>query len=278
MREKFSQCTLKLAVLSNFYARKNGYETILFTDATTYELLKNIPYSHVNIFKQSQMRFPKQFWCGPKFISMMEMTEPYLHIDMDLFLLSPDLPDKMKNKDFIYFHDEPWLDWSSFSAIIQDMFASSVNPLIPFSNMQFQSMNMAMFGATTEFGIQNIKNNASLLLDFVENNSSMFNVASSPSFFEVFDLYGFVDYYTYEFMICVILEQMFFANTLTKNLDPQMVLSLFGKIKKPDLLSFKYFLKNKNLFNKHKIYHVWGDKEKFMPIADKLIAHFNLNI
>jgi hypothetical protein len=264
----------KMAAVSNFYAQKNGHNTILYTDLESYKLLEGVKFSEVRFFKQNTKNLPYQFWCGAKMFSMAEMNSPYIHIDFDLFILENKFLEKISEMDFFYLHDEPWVDKMLFGAMINDILSESISPWRPFKKNEFLCRNMALFGSTTYKGTEIIKSNAEKILEFVYRNAKMFDTVKTPNFLETFSLYAAEP--GYEFMICVLIEQMLMTSLICDGLEKNKVTKIFDGISSPKMISIEHFKKSINYLNKYKIYHIWGAKSAFAPILDYLISYYNI--
>jgi hypothetical protein len=97
-----------MAKISNFFAQKNGYETILCCGEEDKDKFNNIPYNEIRILDKKLMSsFPKEMWSMSKIVAMTLMDEPYIMIDFD-FLIFKKL-DKKNIVDISFFHKEPWV-------------------------------------------------------------------------------------------------------------------------------------------------------------------------
>jgi hypothetical protein len=89
-KEKLMKNTY-IAVLSLMYAKKSGYNVIMYTDSIGYELLKNFEYDEVNkeLDNIPEDVNPKQFFAYPKFFAGLKESVGSMHIDFDVFLKKP---------------------------------------------------------------------------------------------------------------------------------------------------------------------------------------------
>lgn len=107
-KNSIDESFLGMAKISNFFAQKNGYETILFCGEEDKEKFNNIPYSEIRILDKKIMNsFHREMWSMSKIIAMSLMDEPYIMIDFD-FLMFKKL-DKKNNVDISFFHNETWV-------------------------------------------------------------------------------------------------------------------------------------------------------------------------
>ncbi len=101
-----SQSSPQLAALSNYCAKKIGFETILFADEDSLKRFKTIEYTHHELITECEKnKFPKCLWNTGKLIALKKVKEPVIHLDMDIFLKKHFKKNKLNN-DIICLHDE----------------------------------------------------------------------------------------------------------------------------------------------------------------------------
>ncbi len=100
------------AMLSCKFLKKHGYTTVLYTSKNLLTHFKNHPYDEIIIIDPSEFDYvtKNHFWSGTKLICCEQHPNAYVHIDIDLFLIE-DILSNCKNCDFIFFHQEPWVDY-----------------------------------------------------------------------------------------------------------------------------------------------------------------------
>ncbi len=266
----------KVAAVSNFFAQKNGYRTVLYTDETGFKLLRNINFSHVEIFQNKELIIPKDFWSAAKFVTFTKMASPFMHIDLDLFLVTNSFTNKIKGSDLFYLHSEPWIEQKKYDEFIFRCMDISKNPFDLSNIKSFPARNMALFGSTNTEGVKKIKEYSEKMLTFIEDNYRLFCRKQKNSYFDIFDEYYRTVYRELQFGICISFEQMLFINLIANELDN--VTALYENIDNPHELSISglsNFGSNTKLINYH-VYHLWGEKQRCMPVINKLIEKFNI--
>lgn len=149
-----------LAAYANFWAQKNGFETIFFGDETSLKDFKNIKYDHTYKMPHNlRKNFPRQFWSVGKLISLSLMNEPCIHIDNDLFLTKP-IPDVFLKNDIYCFHNELFVDFEK----IENSFEIRPSQTLGFPVISY---NCGVIGGQDIITIQNSIN---ILFDFIFNN------------------------------------------------------------------------------------------------------------
>jgi len=133
----------EMAAVSNFFAQKHGYETILYTDDLGENILYKVPYNNIlRLPDHTLNKFPKTIWNMGKILTTSLVNEPFLHLDLDLFLYKP-IKDEFLNKPAIFFHEEIWMDKLLFdTSFIIKRHPKNIN------NNTYRSYNCAMFGGT----------------------------------------------------------------------------------------------------------------------------------
>ena len=98
------------ADLSCKFLKKHKFTTILYTDKSCVGYFKHIPYDNIITLDISDLKpsIPQDFWSAGKLISCSVTKEPYVHIDIDLFLIENCLAE-YEDKDFFVFHNESWI-------------------------------------------------------------------------------------------------------------------------------------------------------------------------
>jgi hypothetical protein len=143
--EKFN-----IAYISNHLAQKAGFQTVLYTDRAGKVLLKDIPYSEVIEMDQSILeQLPHTMWSAGKILAASMEKRPFVHIDFDLFILNNKFYDIIKDKNFITYHSEPWIDTTQpFIEAARHIDKKTFNILkYPNVTPEIISYNFAIFGS-----------------------------------------------------------------------------------------------------------------------------------
>jgi hypothetical protein len=107
-KNSIDESFLGMAKISNFFAQKNGYETILFCGEEDKDKFNNIPYNEIRILDKKLMSsFHKEMWSMSKIVAMTLMDEPYIMIDFDLLIFKK--LDEKNIVDISFFHKESWV-------------------------------------------------------------------------------------------------------------------------------------------------------------------------
>lgn len=163
-KSESNQFLKEFAAVSNFFAQKHGYETILYTDDLGENYFYKIAYNNIlrlpdNILNQ----FPKRIWNMGKVLTTSLMHEPFIHLDLDLFLYKP-IQEEFFNKEAIFFHEEPWMD----KVLLDTSFIIKKRPQNLINNNSYRSYNCAMFGGTN---YQAFRESAQDVCNFVIENA-----------------------------------------------------------------------------------------------------------
>jgi hypothetical protein len=104
------EISAQLANLSNKFLQKHKYTTKLFVDKQSIDLFRKIPYDSIEIIDEEFIQtLPKDFWAGGKFYACLKTNEPYIHIDLDLFLIENAIQDIINNSNLFYAYEETWI-------------------------------------------------------------------------------------------------------------------------------------------------------------------------
>lgn len=105
--EYVSKSWAQLAALSNYFFKKHGFETVFFGDEESLKEFKNIEYTHFEKIEKNEInQFPQCLWSMGKLVALNKISEPCLHVDMDIFLQQPFLNQNLLKSDIICLHDE----------------------------------------------------------------------------------------------------------------------------------------------------------------------------
>lgn len=157
---------VELYALSNFLVKKHhpNFHTTFYGDEESLKLFGNINFDHFELISNDKLKYiPKELWTLGKLCSMLQVNEPFLHIDGDMLLFKP-LQNNFLNKDIICFHDE-----SFFNHAIDNM--QNVLGLQPkhCQGITRVSYNCGIFGG---MDFQSIQKAIHVILEFTIENSS----------------------------------------------------------------------------------------------------------
>lgn len=153
----------ELAAVSNFFAQKHGYETVLYTDDLGESLLYKINYNNIIRLPDYYLnKFPKDIWNMGKLLTTSLIKEPFIHLDFDLLLYKP-IQKEILNKDIVFFHEEIWMD----KMLCDTSFVIKKHPK-NLKHKSFRSYNCAMFGGQN---YELFNTAAKEICDFVIENS-----------------------------------------------------------------------------------------------------------
>jgi len=87
-------------LFSALLIKKLGHSIDLYCDKNSYEMYSFIPYDNINIVDFDNDGVDSKFWIWGKIKTHMLMTEPYIHIDGDVFLFRDIIGDKILNGEY----------------------------------------------------------------------------------------------------------------------------------------------------------------------------------
>jgi hypothetical protein len=136
------EITAKQANLSCKFLKKHKFTTILYTDKSCIDSFKYIPYDDIIILDISsiQPNIPQDFWSASKLISCSVTNEPYIHVDVDLFLIENCL-EEYGDKDFFVFHNESWIKEKLYNEHL-----NKINQYFNYIDNNSLAYNNAIFG------------------------------------------------------------------------------------------------------------------------------------
>lgn len=158
---------IEMAKLSNFLIQSHGFETYFYGDQDSLNSFKDVNCNKFYELKDPRIKeIPEQMWSIGKLFAMLEVNEPFIHIDYDIFLFKNFDEDFLK-KDIIFYHNEFHLD--SLVEEYQRYFE-----LKPSNTQSFRarSYNCALFGGQNFKLIHNICNE---IIDFIIENKKEIN-------------------------------------------------------------------------------------------------------
>jgi hypothetical protein len=160
---------IKFAEISCPLLNKHGYETILYTSSKYIDLFRHIGYKEIILLDEEYLKlFPNDFWSIAKLISIKNIRQPFIHCDLDLFILQ-DIPNHIKNASFFAFHPEKWIE--------QKLFYEHANFLSEFfpeiNKSEFMSYNLGLFGGQN---FESINKASSKVLDFFLENQNRIDI------------------------------------------------------------------------------------------------------
>lgn len=155
---------LEFTALSNYFAQKQGFETIFFGDDNSIKDFKKIKFNFTEKFSPEifNKSFPKCFWASGKLIASRMMSEPFIHVDNDLFITKP-LPNKFLNSDLLCLHDEIFAN--VYFEQLQALFIIKPEMSNSFPTISY---NCGIFGGQD---FKTIHKSIDILFEFITNNS-----------------------------------------------------------------------------------------------------------
>lgn len=257
----FSACSFKrrgftnsgLAAFSNHLAKKHGYQTVLYTDLNNYESLKNIKYDKVKFLDEKIIKeFPDRAWCLGKLLVMSLIKEPFIHIDFDLLLIK-DIPSYIKKNECFVFHSEPYMKNLFRPRGVRKLY-NKYNFQNELNYNQTESNNCAIIGGQN---YQLINESCSKVIDFAISNRKFFNKFGNLFKNQKTRIY-----------IPVFLEQILLLNLIRERTVLKTIPTIIEGNSLPEISSKA---------NKLKLFHLWGDKAKFLPHFKALALNKNIN-
>jgi hypothetical protein len=243
------EISVKFAEISCPLLNKHGYETILYTSSKYIDLFKHIKYKEIILLDEEYLnRFPNDFWSIAKLISIRNINQPFIHCDLDLFLIK-DISDNIKNSKFFAFHPEKWVEQKLFYE--HASFLSKYFPEI--NKSEFMSYNLGLFGGQNFQSIN--KASISVLNFFIGLEKEIDHELKKIRYYHKIDSW----YKT------VFLEQFLMAS---------LILS-YSNIRKPEFVFISETMNStaQDMKN-HNIIHLWTDiyenVEKYIGIDNFL--------
>lgn len=233
---------VKLATTSHKFIKKHNFRSLFYIDKKLADKFAHIPYDEVRYFKESDFEgIYNTFWSAGKLIAAAETTEPYFHIDLDVFLFTDQIK-KIENEPFMCLHSEPWLVPKFYD--VNKTFFEEYFPELA-DDKRVQSYNYGIFGG------QNYKLFAEVfqeILEFSKTNHAALRKASYDFNRQHKLLRGsVVDWDT-----SVFLEQVISSGLIRHRLNLEEVPTWIPKTIKtiPDIYS---------LFKTKGVFHIWCD-------------------
>lgn len=183
---------VEMTALANYFAQKQGFQTIFWGDEKALKNFKKIQFNETYRLPTRILKdFPKCFWAAGKLLTLSLMNEPCIHIDNDLFLTKPISEDFLKN-DIYCFHDEHFA--MEGLAKMQDLFKIRPKETI---GKQVISYNCGIMGGQD---IRTIRNSIDIIFNFISDNANYIDLVNLT--------YNDVPEYDYFFYTPVLIEQM----------------------------------------------------------------------
>lgn len=172
---------IKFAEISCPLLNKHGYETILYTSSKHIDLFRHIGYKEIILLDEEYLKlFPNDFWSIAKLISIRSIREPFIHCDLDLFLIK-DISGNIKNSKFFAFHPEKWVEQKLFYEHAN--FLSKYFPEI--NKSEFMSYNLGLFGGQNFQSINEASN--SVLNFFISHKKEIDNELKKIKYYHKID-------------------------------------------------------------------------------------------
>lgn len=165
---------LESAALSNYYAQKHGFETIFFGDRISLRIYRKIQYNHFRYIDQNEIEsFPKSLWNIGKLIVMSKMTEPFIHMDFDVFLKTG-FDIKKLNHDIICLHDEMFVNFNRLQEIFEN------KKPIEVGDSKIISYNCGIVGGNDH---NSLKESVNMVLNYIRNNYEFIDKISNNTYY-----------------------------------------------------------------------------------------------
>lgn len=241
------------AIYSNYLAQRAGYETILYTDTESKALLGDIPYNKIIDFDENILnKLPKTVWAAGKILAFSMQTSPFIHLDFDFFMLKNDFYEKVKDKHFFLFHEEPWLQFSGnfYPHGIQKILKITNNDFGVNLNEKSISLNFSIFGSCQKNVIPIIAEKSNLIIKTLIKYKNQFENENFKQYLEKY-FSGFSSA-----MPSIIIEQVILPNLISQTLDASyypilqqlnIVKDVTARSKDVKLLHLWGFKKNKEI-------------------------------
>lgn len=173
----------EMAKVSNILAQKQNFHTVLYTSKKDRESFKNIKYSEVIEFDDNLLKdIPKSLWNMGKILAMSIEKRPFLHIDLDMFIFNKKFLEKIKDKEFVSFHEEPWL----FSTPVNNTSSFYDKAVYSYKSLNFEKIfnlnsdlldtsNFAIAGSCLEKAIPIINQESEFIFQKVIEHKDVFD-------------------------------------------------------------------------------------------------------
>lgn len=183
---------VQMTALANYFAKKQGFETVFWGDAKALKNFKKINFDETYELPTRVLKnFPKCFWAAGKLLALSLMNEPCIHIDNDLFLTKP-IPTTFLKNDIYCFHDEHFA--MEGLSKMQELFKIRPKETL---GQELISYNCGVMGGQD---IKTIKNSINIIFDYISDNSGYIDLVNLT--------YNHIDAYDYFFYTPVLIEQM----------------------------------------------------------------------
>ena len=183
---------LELTALANYFAQKQGFETIFFGDENALKNFKKIEFDETYRLPTKILEdFPKCFWAAGKLLALSLMSEPCIHIDNDLFLTKP-VPENFLKNDIYCFHDEHFA--IEGLSKMQNLF--KIRPKETLGH-EIMSYNCGIMGGQD---IKTITKSIDIIFDYISDNANYIDLVNLS--------YNEIPEYDYFFYTPVLIEQI----------------------------------------------------------------------
>jgi hypothetical protein len=168
------------AILSNRLAQKAGYKTVLYADKKSKEFFKDVPFNEIKDLDEGILnQLPRTVWAAGKILTFSMQTEPFIHLDFDFFIIENNFLNEIQDKDFIVYHEEPWVKEFSFG---KNFFDQGLKMMLDITknifnvdlNYESISLNFSMFGTCKKNNVDSIAKEAKKVIsDLISVRSSL---------------------------------------------------------------------------------------------------------
>jgi hypothetical protein len=165
------------SLVSCKFLKKHKYTVVLYTSPDLKDSFKENPYDDIICIDEDEYKdiIKNNFWSGTKLVSCCKHERPYVHIDIDLFLIENILADKI-NTGLITLHIEPWI--KNILKVDHALYSKIYNT----QTSELDSYNCAVFGGSDTQIINNaIKRTISTTINNLDTfDSGLVNHINTP--------------------------------------------------------------------------------------------------
>jgi hypothetical protein len=236
------------AICSNHLAQKAGYETILYTDKKSKNILNDIPFNKIINFDENTLnQLPKTVWAAAKILAFSLQETPFMHLDFDFFILKNIFYNKIKDKSFFVLHEEPWVkvfEDPIYNYGIKKILDELNNELDLNLTTKTRSLNFSIFGTCQNEVVPVIRKQSNSIINLlIKYKQELESHEFTQHFSKHFETLSCV-------LPSVIIEQIFLPNLIMQELKTPYYPIL--QIDDADELPEQFKINN--------LIHLWGCK------------------
>jgi hypothetical protein len=263
-KRKITPETIKLAAISNFFAKKQKFETYIYTESFFVKNFFRMGFDNLEVLLQPELeKIPKTVWSGCKILAMSKQSKPFLHLDFDFFMYSRRYESlkEIKNSKMLFYHyDEA--DIEAMKKAVKFLFDNTDESLsIDIESLSLYPKNFSMFGTYFYSQVETLQRAAKEMLIYLQTHKEFYE---SSELIEYMKHLGF----NTNFIIPVIVEQVFLPVLMTRNLRPENIGSFC------DLTKNEFLFKNKKVqYTRHL---QTSGRAELLANLDHIIKHYGL--